>query len=112
MVAGKATYADNCSACHMSNGEGVARLFPSLKNSGSVLAEDPTTILRVVLRGTQAVATDAAPTGPAMPPFGWRLDDTQIAALATYLRNTWGNAAGQVSKDQVKTQRAELASQP
>ncbi|WP_341477925.1 c-type cytochrome [Pseudomonas viridiflava] len=58
------------------------------------------------------MATDAAPTGPAMPPFSWRLDDTQIAALATYLRNTWGNAAGEVSKDQVKTQRAELASQP
>lgn len=28
---------------------------------------------------------DAAPTGPAMPPIGWGLDDSQIAALAAYL---------------------------
>jgi mono/diheme cytochrome c family protein len=112
MASGRAIYADNCSACHMKNGEGVAKLFPSLKNSGSVLAEDPTTVLRVVLQGAQAVATDAAPTGPAMPAFAWRLDDSQVAALATYLRNTWGNAASEVTSAQVKSQRADLASQP
>jgi mono/diheme cytochrome c family protein len=112
MAASQAIYADNCSACHMSNGEGVAKLFPSLKNSGSVLAQDPTTVIRVVLQGAQAVATDAAPTGPSMPSFGWRLNDTQIAALATYLRNSWGNAGGEVSAGEVKSQRADLASQP
>ncbi|MFK0033605.1 c-type cytochrome [Pseudomonas monteilii] len=109
MVAGKALYADNCSACHMANGEGVEKLFPSLRNAGAVLADDPATVLRVVLEGAQAVATDAAPTGPSMPSFAWRLDDSQVAAVATYIRNTWDNAAPAVTADQARAVREDLA---
>jgi mono/diheme cytochrome c family protein len=109
MVAGAALYADNCSACHMKQGEGVARMFPALKDSGSALAQDPTTLVRVILRGAQAVATDAAPTGPSMPSFGWRLTDDQIAALGTYVRNSWGNAAPPVQSSQVAALRKDFS---
>jgi mono/diheme cytochrome c family protein len=43
-----------------------------------------------------------------MPAFGWKLDDTQVAAVATYVRNAWGNAAPAVTPGQVKDLRAEL----
>ncbi|MNO18528.1 Nicotinate dehydrogenase subunit B [compost metagenome] len=111
MVVGKALYADNCSACHMANGEGVPKLFPSLRNAGAVLAQDPATVLRVVLDGAQAVATDAAPTGPSMPSFAWRLDDSQVAAVATYIRNTWDNAAPAVTTQQARAVREQLANE-
>ena len=59
-----------CATCHRSDGTGVASLFPDLAASNSVASREPTSVLRVVLRGTQSVATDSAPTGPALPAFG------------------------------------------
>src|SRR5438094_258383 len=75
MKAGQAIYVDRCSACPPRNGVGAATIFPPLKDSPIVQSTDPTTLIRVVLHGTQNVATPAAPTGPAMPALGWVLSD-------------------------------------
>jgi mono/diheme cytochrome c family protein len=50
-------------------------------------------VLRVILQGAQSVATYHEPTGPAMPSFGWQLNDAQVAAIATYVRDQFGNKA-------------------
>jgi mono/diheme cytochrome c family protein len=112
MRAGAAIYKDSCAACHKDSGEGEVQLFPRLAGSALVQSDDPTTLERVVLQGTRAVSTSGAPTAPAMPAFDWRLDDTQVAAVLTYIRNTWGNAAGSVSASAVASQRASLAKSP
>lgn len=101
MKIGEKIYADECSGCHMPNGKGIAGLFPSLNGSPAVQQSDPTTLMRVVLRGARSVGTDEAPTAPAMPEFGWLLRDEQVAAVLTYIRNAWGNAAPSVSADEV-----------
>jgi mono/diheme cytochrome c family protein len=44
-----------------------------------------------------------------MPSFGWQLKDDQIAAVLTYIRNSWGDAAAAVSADDVRKQRKDLA---
>ena len=75
MRAGAAIYKDSCAACHRDSGEGDVHLFPRLAGSALVQSDDPTTLARVVLHGTRAVATAGAPTGPAMPAFDWRLDE-------------------------------------
>lgn len=93
MRAGEAIYRDECSACHAPDGSGAENLFPALKDSPIVQSQDPTTLIRVVLHGTQNVATQAAPTGASMPALGWKLTDRQAAAVLTYIRNAWGNAA-------------------
>jgi mono/diheme cytochrome c family protein len=72
------------------------------------LNSDPASLLAVILNGARAPATDAAPTGLAMPGFGWRYDDTDIAALATFIRTSWGNDAPPVSAAQVSRLRHEL----
>ena len=108
MQAGRAIYEDNCAACHTNSGRGVARLFPALAGSAVVQSNEPTTLARVVLIGTQAVATDAAPTGPAMPAFGWKLSNDQIASVLSYIRNAWGNAAAPVAADDVGRLRRRL----
>ena len=109
MRSGKALYIANCSACHTSSGEGVAGLAPTLANSAIVQAASTDTLLDVVLNGAQAVATDAAPTAPGMPAFGWQLSDEQIAALLTYIRNDWGNAGSAVAASDVRAMRAHHA---
>ena len=56
MKAGAAIYADECSACHAPPGTGVRNLFPALAGSASVQSTDPTSLIRIVLAGTQSVA--------------------------------------------------------
>ncbi|MET0947248.1 MAG: cytochrome c [Pseudomonas sp.] len=108
MVAGKAIYADRCSACHVGNGEGVENLFPKLAMAPLVNGADASSMIRVVLAGSRAGATDAAPTAPAMPSLGWALSDDNVANVLTYVRNSWGNAAPAVSSADVKAEREQL----
>lgn len=107
LAAGGAIYQDLCSACHKSDGTGVPYLIPNLTQAATVNTKDPTTVLRVILQGAQSVATEREPTGPAMPAFGWQLNDAQVAAVATYVRNHWGKAPP-VSEDDVRRARAQL----
>jgi mono/diheme cytochrome c family protein len=108
MVAGKAIYEGRCAACHIGSGIGVPTLFPRLASAPLVQANDPTSLIRVVLMGNRAVATSAAPTAPAMPSFGWNLNDREIADVLTYVRNTWGNAASAVQPEEVGKLRGRL----
>lgn len=105
LATGEAVYLDACASCHRADGGGVAHLFPPLKGSPVVQSNDPATLIRVVLHGTQNVATDGAPTGASMPAFGWSLSDAQVAAALTYVRNSWGNAAPAVASVTVETAR-------
>lgn len=63
MVTGKAIYADRCSACHTPTGEGIANLFPKLAMAPLINSNDPSSLIRVVLSGSRAGATDADPDG-------------------------------------------------
>jgi mono/diheme cytochrome c family protein len=109
MHAGEAIYADNCAACHTGSGDGILHLFPALKGSPSAQSADPTSLIRVVLQGARSAATDTAPTAPAMPALDWKLSDAQVAAVLTYIRNAWGNAAAPVSAGEVRRSRDKLA---
>jgi mono/diheme cytochrome c family protein len=108
MQEGEAIFTDTCAACHQRSGAGVPRIFPRLANNPIVLQDDPTTLVRVVLTGTRAVATAAAPTAAAMPALGFRLNDSQVAAVLTYIRNSWGNAAAPVSNAEVRRLRGRV----
>jgi mono/diheme cytochrome c family protein len=61
----------------------------------------------MVLRGGRSVATKAEPTAPGMPSFGWQLDDAQVAAVLTYIRNAWQTAAAPVSAETVGKAREQ-----
>jgi mono/diheme cytochrome c family protein len=105
MTVGAKIYADECSGCHVANGKGSAGLFPPLAGSALVQQTDPTSLMHVVLRGARSVATDGAPTASAMPQFAWLLKDGEVAAVLTYIRNSWGNAAPAVSAGEVGNAR-------
>ena len=102
MKAGAQIYADECSGCHTPNGKGAPELFPSLSGTPMVQQTDPTTLIRVVLRGALSVSTKRAPTEPEMPAFGWILNNDQVAEVITYIRNGWGNSGGAVDADTIK----------
>jgi mono/diheme cytochrome c family protein len=107
MTIGGKIYADECAGCHAADGKGSAGLFPPLAGSALVQQLDPTSLMHVVLRGARSVATDGAPTAPAMPQFAWVLNDDQVATVLSYIRNSWDNAAPAVSAGEVaKARRA------
>jgi mono/diheme cytochrome c family protein len=109
MKTGAAIYADECSACHTPRGTGIPGLFPALAGAPAVQSIDPASAIHVVLTGARSVATAAAPTAPAMPAFAWLLDDRMAAAVLTYIRNAWGNAASKVTAEEVSKRRGALA---
>jgi mono/diheme cytochrome c family protein len=108
MKAGRAIYRDQCAACHMIDGKGVPRLFPSLADASMLRSSDPRSAIRMVLRGVRSVATKDEPTAPGMPSFGRQLSDEQIAAVLTYARNAWGRPAPAVTASEVGEARKEL----
>lgn len=98
---GYMVYMDNCIGCHRTDGSGIQNVFPSLRENISVESPEPTTVVRIVLRGASEPSTEARPTLIAMPAFDWKLSDEDIAAVATYIRSAWGNAAPAVEASTV-----------
>ena len=89
MASGRALYQINCVACHGWDGKGSA-IFPPLAGNAAVTQASAETLARVVLEGGRGAATAKAPTGAAMPSFGWKLGDQQAADILTYVRNNLG----------------------
>jgi mono/diheme cytochrome c family protein len=103
-----AIYRDNCAACHGAGGMGAANLIPALPGDGAVVGTDPTGVLHVIVHGATGNRTRRAPTDPGMPAFGWKLSDAEIAAVATYIRTSWGNHASVVGAGAVGDLRQKL----
>lgn len=108
MKSGAGIYRMNCAACHSLDGRGDDIIFPALADNPLVRQTSPETLARVVLAGSRGAATQAAPTGPGMPSFAWKLSDAQVADVLTYIRNNWGNTAPAVSAGAVKRIRSSL----
>ena len=93
---GERVYAANCVACHQASGQGLAAMkAPALAGNKLVT-------------GAESGAIDTVLNGrpnTAMQAFGKQLSDTEIAAVITYARNSWGNKGSDVQPAEVKARR-------
>lgn len=108
MRRGGAVFSDACTGCHREGGRGQARLFPPLRGNAVAQQKDPTGVLHIILAGDRTATTSLRPTPLSMPSFAWKLTDQQIADVASYVRNSWGNRASSVSASQVGELRGKL----
>ncbi|MCU5774082.1 c-type cytochrome [Erwiniaceae bacterium BAC15a-03b] len=108
MKMGENVYSINCTACHNSDGKGIPNLAASLADNPAIMGPDASSIITTVLQGGRGAVTKGNPTSGAMPGFAWKLSDEQAAAVATYIRNSWGNAAPAVTAGQVAEKRSLL----
>jgi len=90
---GATLFSQSCAACHQPQGQGIPGAFPALVNNTFVQG-DPHQVAHVILNGRGG-----------MPKFSGDLTDDQIAAVATYVRGTWGNKAGPVTTAVVTAER-------
>ena len=110
LSAGAALLEANCATCHQMNGSGVSNAIPPLVDSRYVTgpADAPVQILLHGIDGPMAVRGN--PYNGRMATFGDTLGDHEIAAVVSYIRGAWGNAAEPVDASFVAEQRARFDS--
>jgi len=106
MEEGAKLYQKHCRDCHQRRGEGVARIYPPLVNNEAILMHYPINVIRIVVNGGFPPSTQGNPRPYGMPPFSQDLSDAQIAAVVTYVRQSWGNHAAPVSPAEVTSARS------
>ncbi|KGQ22909.1 c-type cytochrome [Thermus filiformis] len=94
MEKGKAVYEANCAACHQANGQGLPGAFPPL--AGNPNLQDVGHVISVTKNGLQGPITVNGQTYNGVMPGFPQLSDEEVKAVATYIRNSWGNAFGPV----------------
>ena len=103
---GAEIYERHCAECHGDQGEGSPKAFPALAANRAVVLQVPANLIRAVLSGGYLPATAGNPRPYGMPPFSHVLDDSEIAAVLSYVRSSWGNDASPVSTLEVQQYRA------
>ncbi len=102
---GAAIYEKHCADCHQPDGTGVPRVYPPLAKNRSILMSHPNNPIRMVLVGGFPPSTEGNPRPYGMPPFAYDLSDQEVAAVVTYIRQSWGNSAAPVSPIEVGASR-------
>lgn len=86
---GAEVFSANCAGCHGEQGEGGAG-GPALTGNELATSEDPQALIDFLVNGRDGAHA-----------FGTQLTSDQIAAVATYVRTSWGNQASPVDPAQV-----------
>ncbi len=105
---GKAVYENLCGLCHNNDGSGKPGQAPPFVNSEWVLGS-PNRMIRIPLAGLAGpVQVNGQTWNLAMPAMGAALPDDDLAAVLTYIRQSWGNKASAITPEQVKAVRTEV----
>ena len=91
---GEQIYQQNCAACHQANGQGLPGAFPPL--AGNPHLKDANHILNVLKNGLQGPLTVNGQTYNGQMPSFSQLSPEEMKAVATYIRNSFGNSFGPV----------------
>ena len=110
---GKKLFAVNCASCHQASGMGLGDQYPPLAGSEWV-SVNPELIIKVITKGLkgeiQVKGKTYAPAG-GMAAVSNLKTDREIANVATYVRQAWGNESPEVSDEEVAQVRADSADQ-
>lgn len=104
--AGQYLYDIHCGTCHLPTGRGASDTGPPLVGSPIVNAEDPSSLINVIIYGAHVPYRLAGPDKwKSMDPLGDKLDDEEIANISNFIRGSWGNSAPPVTEADVEKQR-------
>ena len=112
-IKGKQIYSREgfCMTCHQADGNGLsASGFPPLAGTPWVTGSEER-LIKLVLKGMQGpieVLGRKYPGQVPMTPFEGMLKDQDVAAVATYVRNAFGNRASVVTAEKVAAVRASV----
>lgn len=102
----------HCATCHLTTGQGNGVVYPTLVGSPWVTGSDER-LIKLALHGMWGKLTvrgktfDPARGVPPMTAFRDILKDDEMAAVLTFVRNTWGNKASPIDAKTVARVRAD-----
>ncbi len=99
--AGATVYTGTCANCHGLDAKGFSPYIPALAGNPIVLDDDPSSLINLVLNGSNPLVVKGTPDAYRMPQFRLQYSDQQIADVVTFIRNGWGNQAPAVTADEV-----------
>ncbi|NRA57206.1 MAG: cytochrome c [Phycisphaerales bacterium] len=102
LAEGRSLYMAHCMMCHQPQGEGVMGMQPRLSRS-EVVQGDVGYLVEVTILGMGDHPGGLAASGQfrqQMEGFP-DLTDSEVAAILTYIRRSWGNNASAVTEDEV-----------
>jgi mono/diheme cytochrome c family protein len=99
---GQAIYKAQCATCHGEQGEGAPRAYPRLAGQRALSKNNA---IRMVLAGGYAPGTAGNPRPYGMPPFAGELNDTEVAAVVSFVHRSWGNDGALVLPHEVERLR-------
>ena len=97
MDRGAKVYEQYCASCHGDKGQGVPSIYPALAGNRAVLLDSPNNLVQIIRMGGFLPGTAGNPRPFGMPPFAQVLSSEDVAAVTTYVRQSWGNSAPAVS---------------
>jgi mono/diheme cytochrome c family protein len=103
--AGRPSYVALCAGCHGLEGNGVPHTVVAMRNNSTLRLADPRNLIVAMLDGIGAENFPHRESMQAMPGFADKLSDGEAAALANYLRVTWGGQKGDVTAAAVRALR-------
>lgn len=107
-IDGGKLYTAHCVACHQPTGQGIPGAFPPLAGSEWVQG-DPAITVAIVHDGLHGEIEVAGTTyNSAMPKFAGNLSNAEIAAVLTFVRQEWGNTAGEIEASQVDEHQSKF----
>jgi mono/diheme cytochrome c family protein len=98
-------YTKYCKECHGALGRGNLFAGPPLQGSAIVQSDDPSSLINIILFGPTVPDNIKMGGWDSMKPYHEVLDDGDIAAIANYVRGSWGNRARPVRAGDVARQR-------
>ena len=105
---GKQYYDNVCALCHNPDGTGKPGQAPPFVGSEWALGT-PDRMIRIPLVGLSGpVQVKGQEFNLSMPAMGAAMTDEQLAAVLTYIRQSWGNKASTVTPAMVKAIRAAV----
>lgn len=108
-VRGKFLYEQNCGQCHANDGAGKPGQAPPFAGSEWVLTKGVNRMIRIPLAGLAGPMTvKGQEWNLNMAAMGLAYNDDDLAAVLSYIRNSFGNQASVVTAEQVKKVRADL----
>jgi cytochrome c oxidase cbb3-type subunit 2 len=110
---GRAVYGSLCGLCHGNDGLGKPGQVPPLAGSEWVNAKGIQCLARISLAGLNGrIQVEGKDWNFSMGAMGAALSDTDLAAVLTFIRQSWGNQAGAISADEVKAVRVATGARP
>ena len=107
MQRGRVVFEQVCALCHGVDGMGKPAQAPPFVGSEWVLTDRVGQIIRIPLQGLSgSIKVNGVEWALAMPAMGAALSDEDLAAVLTYMRNSWGNKASEITAEQIKAVRA------